>query len=52
MAFHFDLNPKLVQSLALAWGPRADGIFLRDNPQTLVQQGKVASIPFVSGMQV
>ncbi|KAF8261992.1 carotenoid ester lipase precursor [Lactarius quietus] len=37
------------QSLALAWQPYADGIFLTDNPQKLVQQGKVARIPFVSG---
>ena len=38
------------QSLVLAWVPRADGVFLGDIPQTLVQQGKAASIPFVSGI--
>ncbi|KAK7025565.1 hypothetical protein VNI00_015918 [Paramarasmius palmivorus] len=37
------------QSLNLAWLPRADGTFLTDNPQRLVQQGKVAKIPIVSG---
>ncbi|KAH9061817.1 alpha beta-hydrolase [Lactarius deliciosus] len=37
------------QSLALAWQPRADGVFLTDHPQKLVQQGKVARIPFVAG---
>ncbi|KAJ6554984.1 carotenoid ester lipase precursor [Mycena vulgaris] len=33
------------QSLILAWLPRADGVFLTDNPQRLVQQGKVARVP-------
>ncbi|KAJ7599913.1 carotenoid ester lipase precursor [Mycena floridula] len=37
------------QSLDLAWLPRADGVFLTDSPQKLVQAGKVANIPFVSG---
>ncbi|KAF9455346.1 Alpha/Beta hydrolase protein, partial [Collybia nuda] len=37
------------QSLVLAWLPRADGVFLSDNPQRLVQQGKVADIPFITG---
>ncbi|KAF8260204.1 carotenoid ester lipase precursor [Lactarius quietus] len=37
------------QSLALAWFPRVDGVFLVDDPQKLVQQGKVARIPFVTG---
>ncbi|KAF8837132.1 alpha beta-hydrolase [Paxillus ammoniavirescens] len=37
------------QSLALAWQPRADGVFLTDNPQKLVQQGFVADVPFVTG---
>ncbi|KAJ7710612.1 carotenoid ester lipase precursor [Mycena rosella] len=37
------------QSLVLAWLPREDGVFLTDNPQRLVQQGKVAAVPFVSG---
>jgi acetylcholinesterase len=46
-----NLTPSLFsfQSLALAWQPYADGIFLADNPQRLVQQGKVARIPFISG---
>ncbi|KAI0298090.1 Alpha/Beta hydrolase protein [Multifurca ochricompacta] len=37
------------QSLALAWQPRVDGNFLSDNPQKLVQEGKVADIPFITG---
>ncbi|KAJ7205198.1 Alpha/Beta hydrolase protein [Mycena pura] len=37
------------ESLRLTWLPRADGTFVSDNPQRLVQQGKVANIPFISG---
>ncbi|KAF8627374.1 hypothetical protein AX17_006189 [Amanita inopinata Kibby_2008] len=37
------------QSLNLAWLPRVDGVFLRDNPQQLVLQGSVANIPFITG---
>ncbi|KAF9523405.1 carotenoid ester lipase precursor [Crepidotus variabilis] len=37
------------QSLNLAWVPRVDGVFLTDNPQKLLQQGKVANIPYVTG---
>ncbi|KAN0141650.1 Alpha/Beta hydrolase fold [Lactarius tabidus] len=37
------------QSLDLAWLPRADGLFLVDDPQKLVQQGTIAPIPFVTG---
>jgi hypothetical protein len=37
------------QSLALVWLPRVDGDFLVDDPQKLVEQGKVARIPFVTG---
>ena len=37
------------QSLVLVWFPRVDGDFLVDDPQKLVQQGKVARIPFVTG---
>ncbi|KAF8964270.1 Alpha/Beta hydrolase protein [Flammula alnicola] len=37
------------QSLNLAWLPRTDGVFLTDNPQNLVQAGKVANIPFITG---
>lgn len=39
------------QSLNLAWLPRADGVFLTDDPQKLVQQGQVSAIPIVSGEQ-
>ncbi|KAF9478210.1 carotenoid ester lipase precursor [Pholiota conissans] len=38
-----------LQSLNLAWLPRADGVFLTDNPQKLVQEGKVAKIPYITG---
>ncbi|KAI0077854.1 carotenoid ester lipase precursor [Panus rudis PR-1116 ss-1] len=37
------------QSLALAWLPRADGVFLKDDPQKLVMNGSVANVPFVTG---
>ncbi|KAH8079814.1 Alpha/Beta hydrolase protein [Cristinia sonorae] len=37
------------QSLALAWAPRVDGVFLKDTPQNLVLQGSVANVPFVTG---
>ncbi|KAF9482847.1 carotenoid ester lipase precursor [Pholiota conissans] len=37
------------QSLNLAWPPRADGVFLTDHPQKLVQQGIIANVPFISG---
>ncbi|KAJ3801933.1 Alpha/Beta hydrolase protein [Lentinula aff. detonsa] len=37
------------QALNLAWLPRADGVFLPDDPQKLVQQGQVAAIPIVNG---
>jgi len=37
------------QSLVLAWLPREDGVFLSDNPQRLVQQGKVSPVPFITG---
>ncbi|KAG9308835.1 carotenoid ester lipase precursor [Chiua virens] len=37
------------QSIALAWMPRVDGVFLTTDPRYLVQQGAVADIPFISG---
>jgi len=37
------------QSLVLPWYPREDGVFLTDNPQRLIQQGKVADVPFITG---
>ncbi|KAF5312786.1 hypothetical protein D9619_002535 [Psilocybe cf. subviscida] len=36
-------------SLALVWHPSVDGVFLQDNPQALVRQGKFANVPIVSG---
>jgi hypothetical protein len=33
----------------LAWLPRVDGIFFTDDPFTLVQEGKFARVPIVSG---
>ncbi|KAJ8496267.1 hypothetical protein ONZ51_g1208 [Trametes cubensis] len=46
-----DASPSMFspQSLHLAWLPRADGTFLTDAPQQLIQKGSVASIPFVTG---
>lgn len=38
-----------LQALHLSWRPSADGVFLTDNPQKLVQEGKVADIPIVAG---
>ena len=32
------------------WMPRVDGVFIQDNPQKLVKAGKVANVPFVTGM--
>ncbi|KAF5315218.1 hypothetical protein D9619_007256 [Psilocybe cf. subviscida] len=37
------------QSLTLAWLPRTDGVFLTDDPLRLVQSGKIAQIPYVTG---
>ncbi|KAF5380644.1 hypothetical protein D9757_007005 [Collybiopsis confluens] len=37
------------QSLNLAWLPRVDGVFLKDDPQKLVQAGQVAAIPIING---
>ncbi|KAJ7464059.1 carotenoid ester lipase precursor [Mycena latifolia] len=36
-------------SLVGPWLPREDGVFLPENPQRLVQQGKVSNVPFVTG---
>ncbi|KAI1788850.1 alpha/beta-hydrolase [Ganoderma leucocontextum] len=36
-------------SSILTWVPRADGKFLVDHPQKLVQQGSIAKVPFVNG---
>ncbi|TCD68537.1 hypothetical protein EIP91_010462 [Steccherinum ochraceum] len=46
-----DASPGIMsyQSLALAWLPRVDGVFLADTPQNLVLQGSVAKVPFVTG---
>ncbi|KAG0696098.1 Alpha/Beta hydrolase protein [Suillus ampliporus] len=37
------------QSLVIAWLPRVDGVFLTADPQSLVLQGSVADIPFITG---
>ncbi|PIL35136.1 hypothetical protein GSI_02925 [Ganoderma sinense ZZ0214-1] len=46
-----DATPNIFsyQSLRLTWLPRADGVFLTDAPQALVQQGNIANVPFVTG---
>ncbi|TFK27680.1 carotenoid ester lipase precursor [Coprinopsis marcescibilis] len=37
------------QALHLAWLPRADGVLFSDHPQRLVQRGKIARIPYITG---
>ncbi|KAF8917031.1 carotenoid ester lipase precursor [Mucidula mucida] len=37
------------QSFPLAFMPRTDGILLSDNAQQLIEEGKVANVPIVSG---
>ncbi|KAJ8519352.1 hypothetical protein ONZ45_g3706 [Pleurotus djamor] len=46
-----DSTPSLAdyQGLSLVWIPRVDGVLFTDSPQKLIQQGKVAAIPFISG---
>ncbi|KAL9714100.1 hypothetical protein Ac2012v2_002409 [Leucoagaricus gongylophorus] len=46
-----DATPSIFafQALHLAWLPRADGVFLTDHPQRLVQSGKVANVPYITG---
>lgn len=36
-------------SLRNAWVPRTDGIFLTQDGQVLVQEGKIAEVPFIIG---
>jgi acetylcholinesterase len=38
------------KSVALAFQPLADGVFLTDNPQQLVLRKEAAKIPFVTGL--
>nr|VWO95946.1 Carboxylic ester hydrolase (EC [Ganoderma boninense] len=46
-----DATPNMFsyQSLRLAWLPRADGVFLTDGPQALVQKGSIANVPLITG---
>lgn len=44
-----EVMERAVQSLNFAWMPRADGTFIKKPAQTLVQEGKVANIPFITG---
>ncbi|KAJ3558684.1 hypothetical protein NM688_g778 [Phlebia brevispora] len=37
------------QSLKVVWAPKVDGVFLTDNPQKLVLDDKVTSVPFITG---
>ncbi|TFK42160.1 Alpha/Beta hydrolase protein [Crucibulum laeve] len=39
----------LRNSLNLVWTPRADGTYLKENPQYLVEHNMVAGVPMVSG---
>ncbi|KAK2464104.1 hypothetical protein APHAL10511_003852 [Amanita phalloides] len=47
----FDATPGYTsyRSTVLTYLSRVDGVFLTDDPQRLVSQGKVANIPFVTG---
>ncbi|ETW82244.1 Esterase/lipase/thioesterase [Heterobasidion irregulare TC 32-1] len=36
-------------SLNLVWQPRTDGVFLKENPQTLIAKGVAAKLPFING---
>ncbi|THH21401.1 hypothetical protein EW146_g162 [Bondarzewia mesenterica] len=38
-----------MKSLNLVWGPRVDGVFLKDDPHVLIQKGDVANVPFITG---
>ena len=38
-----------LKSVQLPWWPRVDGVFLKENAQLLIEQGKVADVPFISG---
>ncbi|XP_006455190.1 hypothetical protein AGABI2DRAFT_145418 [Agaricus bisporus var. bisporus H97] len=42
-------NMSSFETLHLAWPPRADGVFLSDHPQRLVQKGWIARVPFITG---
>ena len=44
------LSNTVSQSLREAWVPRADGVFLKDDPQKLVLEGSVAKVPFITGV--
>jgi len=43
------ITNRILQSMNLAWGPSADGTFLKAPLQQLVLQGNAAKIPFVTG---
>jgi carboxylesterase type B len=44
-----NLSPSFFQSIVFAWQPRVDGTLLTDTPLHLINTGKVAKIPFISG---
>ncbi|KAI0699098.1 carotenoid ester lipase precursor [Cytidiella melzeri] len=46
-----DESPALLgpTGLVIPYLPRADGVFITDDPQRLVLEGKVANVPFVNG---
>ncbi|TFK27702.1 carotenoid ester lipase [Coprinopsis marcescibilis] len=46
-----DIAPDSVPftGMRFPWIPRADGVMFSDNPQRLVQQGKVARVPYITG---
>jgi len=49
LAKAINLSPSFFQSIVFAWQPRVDGKLLSDAPLHLIEAGKVANIPFMSG---
>ncbi|KAG9227336.1 hypothetical protein CCMSSC00406_0004125 [Pleurotus cornucopiae] len=46
-----DQTPSITgyNTLVLPWLPRTDGTFIREDGQRLVQQGKIANVPYIVG---
>ena len=41
---------RLTQALMLAWLPRVDGVFLKEQPQISAHYGRVANVPMITGV--
>ena len=46
------LTSTLMQTFHLCWSPRVDGSFLTDLPSRLLQQGKIANVPVITGVRI